>query len=328
MDDIIIIRVLSGKAEPIEERSLANWRSESSQNEQHFREVSAIWDWTGTTAPANDVESPPPPPSLETIVSQGDALGRQDVRLRFARGLGRKEIRPWAAAAVIAAVSLGVWIGRLGPAPEEVIGTEYAALSAAAATVALVDGSFVRLAPGSRLRFAERADYREAWLSGRGFFAVESDAERPFLVHTDLGEAQVLGTRFEMASGTTELRLIVVEGRVAVTATSGRAAEVSGGQVARLGTNGDFSVETVENVYDLLDWPGGVLLFQSTPLLQVVEELSAHFGVTIELEDAALSARTVTAWFGDESLEEVVESICLLVQAECDVDAGGVIIGG
>ena len=212
MDDIIIIRVLSGKAEPIEERSLASWRSESSQNEQHFREVSAIWDWTGTTAPANDVESPPPAPTLETIVSQGDALGRQDVRLRFARGLGRKEIRPWAAAAVIAAVSLGVWIGRLGPAPEEIIGTEYAALIAEAATVALVDGSFVRLAPGSRLRFAERAELREAWLSGRGFFAVESDAERPFLIHTDLGEARVLGTRFEMASGTTELRLIVVEG--------------------------------------------------------------------------------------------------------------------
>ena len=46
MDDIII-RVLNGKAEPIEELRLANWRSESSQNEQHFMEVSAIWDWTG-----------------------------------------------------------------------------------------------------------------------------------------------------------------------------------------------------------------------------------------------------------------------------------------
>ena len=327
MDDIII-RVLNGKAEPIEERRLANWRSESSQNEQHFREVSAIWHWTGTAAAANDAESLPPRPTLETIISQGDALGRQDVRRRFARGLGRKEIRPWAVAAVIASVSLGVWIGRVGPAAEEVIGTEYAAVAAEAATVALADGSFIRLAPGSRVRFAERAELREAWLSGRGFFAVESDAERPFLVHTDLGEARVLGTRFEMASGTAELRLIVVEGRVAVTATSGRAAEVSRGQVARLGTNGDFSVETVANVYDLLDWPGGILLFQSTPLPWVLEEVSAHFGVTIGLDDPALTTRTVTAWFGDETLDEVVESICLLVQAECDIDAGGVSIGG
>ncbi len=327
MDDIII-RVLNGKAGPIEERRLANWRSESYQNEEHFREVSALWGWTETAVPSNDRESLPAPPTLETIISRGDALGRQDVRRRFARGLGRKEIRPWAAAAVIAAVSLGIWIGRMGPAAEEIIGTEYAAVGAEAATVALDDGSFIRLAPGSRVRFAERAELREAWLSGRGFFAVESDAERPFVVHTDVGDVRVLGTRFELTSETAELRLVVVEGRVGLAATNGRSAEVSNGQVARLGANGDFSVETVANVYDLLDWPGGVLLFQSTPLPQVLEEVSAHFGVRIELDDPALTDRTVTAWFGDESLEEVVESICLLVQAECDIDAGGVSIGG
>ena len=327
MDDIII-RVLNGKAEPIEELRLANWRGESSQNEQYFREVSAIWQWSGTASPANDSQSVPPPPSLEAIVSQGEALRRRDIRLRFARGIGRKEIWPWAAAAVIAAVSLGVWIGRIGPAPIEVMGTEYFAGSTEAATVALADGSFVRLAPGSRVRFVEHPELREAWLSGRGFFGVESDAERPFVVHTDLGEARVLGTRFEMASDGAELKVLVVEGRVAVTSTNGRAAEVSRGQVARLGTNGDFSVETVENVYDALDWPEGMLLFQSTPLPQVVEEVAAHFGVTITLDDPALTGRTVTAGFGDETLDEVVESICLLVQAECDIDADEVRIGG
>ena len=294
MDDIII-RVLTGKAESLEELRLDNWRAESSENEQYFREVSAIWDGAETSSPANDPESLPPAPSVESIVSQGEALRRQDIRRRFARGIRRKEIRPWAAAAVIAAVSLGVWIGRMGPSATELIGTEYVTGSTEAATVALDDGSFIRLAPGSRLRFAEHVDLREAWLSGRGFFAVQSDSERPFVIHTDLGEARVLGTRFELANGGGELRVIVVEGRVAVTSTKGRAAEVSRGQVARLGINGDFSVETVENVYDLLDWPGGILLFQSTPLPWALEEISAHFGVPIGLNDPALTTRTVTA---------------------------------
>ena len=334
MDDIII-RVLSGRAEPIEERRLANWRAESPQNEQHFKEVSAIWDWTGgetvanaSDTVANDSKPRPSPPTVDAILRQGDALRRREVRLRFARGLGRKEIRPWAAAAVIAAVSLGVGIGRMGTGVEGVIGTEYAAGGAEAATVALADGSFVRLAPGSRVRFAEDGEFREAWLTGRGFFAVESDVEQPFLVHTDLGDARVLGTRFEVTSEATELKVLVVEGRVAVTGTRGRTTEVSRGQVARLGVNGDFSVETIENIYELLDWPGGVLVFQSTPLPLVVEAVSAHFGVTIGLDDPALTARTVTAWFGDETLDEVIESICLLVQAECGIDADGVSIGG
>jgi ferric-dicitrate binding protein FerR (iron transport regulator) len=160
MDDIII-RVLSGKAEPIEELRLANWRAESSQNEQYFTEVAAIWDWAGAPLPANVSESLLPPPSLETIVSQGEALRRQDVRLRFARGIGWEEIRPWAAAAVIAAVSLGVWIGRLGPSADEVMGTEYFTGSTEAVTVALADGSFIRLGPGSRVRFVEHAGLRE-----------------------------------------------------------------------------------------------------------------------------------------------------------------------
>ena len=327
MDDIII-RVLNGQAEPIEELRVDNWRAESSENEQHFREVSAIWEWSGMGTSVPDSESIPTPPPLEDILRRGEALERKDVRLRFARGLWRKEIRPWAAAAVIAAVSLGVWIGRVGPNTEALVGTEYAAVGTEATTVALADGSFVRLAPGSRVRFAERAGLREAWMDGRGFFAVESDAERPFLVHTDLGEARVLGTRFEVASEDSELTVLVVEGRVAVTATDGSAAEVARGQVARLGANGDFSVETVENVYDLLNWPGGVLVFQSTPLPRVVEEVSAHFGVTIEMDDPALASRTVTAWFVDETLDEVVESLCLLVQAECETDVDGVTIGG
>ena len=163
MDDIII-RVLTGKAESIEELRLDNWRAESSENEQYFREVSAICDWAETSSPAHDPESLPTAPSVEAIISQGEALRRQDIRRRFARGIRRKEIRPWAAAAVIAAVSLGVWIGRMGPSGTEVMGTEYVAGSTEAATVALDDGSFIRLASGSRLRFAEHVDLREAWL--------------------------------------------------------------------------------------------------------------------------------------------------------------------
>ena len=142
------------------------------------------------------------------------------------------------------------------------------------------------------------------------------------MVHTDLGDTRVLGTRFEVSSRDDDFRVIVVEGRVAVTSTLGQSAEVAKGQVASLSTNGDFSVTTVDDVYALLDWADGMLLFQGTPLAQVAEEVSAHFGVTVSVQDG-LSARTLTAWFADESLDEVVESICLLVQAECERDPDG-----
>ena len=318
------MRVLSGEAGPIGERRLATWRAETPQNDRHFQDVSTIWRYSGIPSVHDGRMSSPP--SVETFVHRGEALRRQNERRRFVRGFGRREIWPWAAAAAVATVSLGIWIGR-GVAPGGgLAGSKFVAASAEATTVALSDGSFVRLDQGSTLRFAGGGESREAWLSGRAFFGVASDPQRPFVVHTDFGETRVLGTRFDVRSGDDELRVIVIEGRVAVTSTRGRAIELTKGQVATMASNGDFSVATVDDPYALLDWDDGTLVFQGTSLAQVVEEVAAHFGVTVTVEDE-LSTRRITAWFGDDSLDEVVESICLLVEAKCEIGTDSVRIG-
>lgn len=315
--DELIFRVLRGEAEPIEELRLAKWRAESRDNHAHFSDVRAIWTATGSIA--DDQEPIPAPPTVESLINRGEARRRSDVRRRFARALRRPQVWPMAAAAAIAMVSLGVWIGGGERAGSDLAGTEFLAGSTEASTFALSDGSFVRLAPGTRVRFAEDGDVREVWLSGRAFFGVTSDPDRPFVIHTTLGEARVLGTRFEVAERDDELRVIVIEGRVSMTSNRGRLSEVEAGQVGRLAANGDFSVTTVDDVYSLLDWEGGLLVFQGTPLAQVAEEVGAHFGVPVTLGDE-LPALTLTAWFGDDSLNEVAESICLLIRAECTID--------
>lgn len=192
-------------------------------------------------------------------------------------------------------------------------------------TVALADGTVVRLAAGSTLRFAADAERREAWLTGRAFFGVRHEAERPFVVHTDLGQTRVLGTRFEVRHSDDELRVVVVEGRVSVSGSSGRSTDVNPGQVVRLGANGDFSL-TTEDVQALLDWEQGLLVFQATPLSTVADELDRHFGVGVDLR-ADLAERRITAWFDDEPLEEVVSSICLVVGVPCTVDRDSVFVG-
>ena len=226
--DELIIRVVSGEAEPIEKRRLAEWRAEATQNDRHFQDVAAIWQASEAVPDARIS----PPPAVETIVSRGESLRRRDERRRFTRGLSRRENWPWAAAAAIVAISLGVWIGRGERMGGELAGTEFIVGSAEATTVALSDGSFVRLDAGTTVRFAGGRDSREAWLSGRALFGVASDPQRPFVVHTDLGDTRVLGTRFEVRSRDDHFRVIVVEGRVAVTSTLGRSTEVAKGQVA------------------------------------------------------------------------------------------------
>ena len=322
--DELIIRVLSSDAGPLEERRLARWRALSAENEQHYQDVARIWNASPAPALPEDRDLAPPPPEL--IAARGQALRDRERRAGLARthaGRGRWAL---AAAAVVAAVSIGVWVGDETADPPGGEWTEFAAGNSEGTTVALSDGSFVRLDAGATLQFRMGGGQREASLSGRAFFGVASDPARPFIVETALGDTRVLGTRFEVDAGSTNLRVLVVEGRVAVSASQGRATELGRGQIARVAEGGDFSVTSVDDVYEHLDWPGGLLLFQGTPLPQVAEEIAAHFSVPVSL-GAEVEGRTLTAWFDDEALEEVVESICLILQAACEVGPGSVRIG-
>jgi ferric-dicitrate binding protein FerR (iron transport regulator) len=78
-----------------------------------------------------------------------------------------------------------------------------------------------------------------------------------------------------------------------------------------------------EDVWTLLEWPAGLLLFQATPLREVAGEIGRHFGRPVEV-DSTVARRRVTAWFEDESLDEVVSAVCLVAGVKCEVRAARV----
>jgi transmembrane sensor len=155
-------------------------------------------------------------------------------------------------------------------------------------------------------------------LDGVAFFAVASDSSTAFTVSTEAGEAEVLGTRFELRADSDSLRLVVVEGIVALDAEGARV-EVGRGTISRVMSGSAPTPPRPADVWDILDWSGGLLIFQSTPLAEVMAEVSAQFGVEVNLSDSALATRTVTAWFDSEPLEEVVHTVCQVVGASCTV---------
>ena len=202
---------------------------------------------------------------------------------------------------------------------------EFATGSTETVTVTLTDGTFVRLAPNSRLRLPADGEKREVWLDGRGYFAVAEDASHPFTVRTRVGEALVLGTRFEIRIQEDDLRLAVAEGRVALSAGA-EEVEVEAGEVSHVQKGLKPSVVKVADVRDLLDWPGGLLVFQSTPLDGVGQELERHFGVRFEITDPVVAQRKVTGRFTDESLDEVVTAVCRATSARCSIEGERVVV--
>ena len=312
--DEVIIRLLQGRASEAEAARLQRWRRQSGKNETHFREVEQTWRLLALAEPLDDAR----PRAV------WDARRERPVVVRHRSGnagRGRHWRRVAAVAAAIALIALATQgLDRPDTPPNSLAATEFVTSEDENATVRLGDGSVVRLGPESRVRVAATDKERGLWLEGQAFFAVAPDPARPFVVRTDAGEARALGTRFDVLIRDDAMTVLVVEGSVSVSA-GGEEVEVGPSQMSHQERGAGPSVVTVEDPERMLGWMGRFLVFQSTPLSQAAVEIEARYGFRIGLADSVIAQRTITAWFTDQDLHEVLTTICRVANARCSIGA-------
>lgn len=326
MDDDTLARVLSDRATVAERRAVLAWRRMSGDNERKYQALAHLLELTSS---ADHRRRPGPQPSAREIIARSDRAKRAgETRplesISGERSFGRSRGR-WLSGAVAAAagvvIALGVsqFLDTSEPVPS--FGAkEFATGPSEKATVVLTDGTVVRLAGDSRLRVPQGASDRDVSLTGRAFFAVARDESRPFTVRTSTGNLRVLGTRFAVDALGEDLRLVVVEGRVALSESGEEdETEVAANQMARIVKGRHLPVVRVADANALADWVGNFLAFQDTPLRDAALEIEREYGVTIEILDSGLADRTITAWFAGWELDEVMEVVCIVARAQCEV---------
>ncbi len=322
--DELILKYLGGEATDVEVRRLKDWRAASPENERRVRELEAIWAGLGRIPTATHG----PRPRVEDLVGEAEARRARSRSKQSRRAFVRSGWAGYglAAAAILVLVLVGTSIWGDGPTRAPALAPVRSAVGVGqVVTMTLSDGSYVHLAEGARLDFPAEAGRREVVVDGRAFFAV-ARAPDPFTVRTPIAELTVRGTRFEVRTGGDLLRLVVVDGIVDVAGPGGRA-RVVGGQVATVRTGGAPEVATVEDVWPLLDWPGGVLAFQRTPLRDVARELARYYGVEVAVPDSAVAALRVTGSFHGDSLTEVVDAVCAVTGIQCDRTGSRIVLG-
>lgn len=321
--DELIVAALQGSATPSQERELLTWRQQSGANERYYQDFVETWTMT---AGADDVIGIGSPPSANAIIRRADI---ETIDSPFAHQRTRRPAR-WgariAAAAAVVLLSVSVWQLRQNTPLDLGFGAEEFVTGAGqTATVALRDGTVIRLAPESRLRLTGNLHEREVSLTGRAYFAVAHREGKPFRVRSIAGDVTVLGTRFDLRTDREDLRLVVVEGRVAVSAR-GHENEVRAGEMNEVVEGTLLPVAKAANVESTLDWTGRFLAFQSTPLEQVAREIERQYDVDVQIMDDVLAERTITTWLSDRSLEDVLRIVCAVAVAECSADDGVVTI--
>lgn len=106
-------------------------------------------------------------------------------------------------------------------------------------TIALADGSTVRLAPGSAIAVDRHRDRRDVrLLKGEAYFEVAHDPTRPFHVQTKDARVTVLGTGFNVRRGVAGTDVAVRHGRVRVERNAGDVVVLNGGDWTRAVSGG------------------------------------------------------------------------------------------
>jgi ferric-dicitrate binding protein FerR (iron transport regulator) len=184
----------------------------------------------------------------------------------------------------------------------------------------------VRLGPESRLAVVSGGSQRQVTLEGRAFFAVTHDARRPFRVITPAGTARVLGTRFELEAQVADMRLVVVEGSVAL-ASNDSEVQVRSGQMTEVRGGRAGPVRSAPSMAQLSsEWMGRFLVFQDTPLRSAAREIEELYDVEVRILDPTLGERTLTMWSSSRPLEDVLTVACSVIDVSCRIDGRTVTI--
>lgn len=185
----------------------------------------------------------------------------------------------------------------------------------------LEDGTKVALGARSHMDVSFRADERRVNLKeGEAFFAVTPDKNRPFLVQAGDTLIRVLGTKFNVRRNGGTVNVDVFEGRVEVikpdTSLLTLKSEhyiLTAGQ--RVKSAHEEVVQQLTNIDPMAvaGWRTGLLKYDNVSLKEVIADANRYSASPIIVMSGALDERAVTMAFGTDQIDQMIESLALLL---------------
>ncbi len=187
--------------------------------------------------------------------------------------------------------------------------------------ILLSDGSSVLLNAESVVKFPERftGDTREMWLEGEAYFEVNDEAERSFRVHAYGALIEVLGTSFNINTRLLEnggVNVVVSEGVVSLRSgveSNEQAVIIKKGMMSSWNEKTGVSTPVKIDLQRTLAWVRGELMFDSTPLTEVITQLERRYNIIIKVEDESILHRRLTANYNVEPIDEIIKNVALSV---------------
>jgi len=233
------------------------------------------------------------------------------------------------AASLLLVVSLGVWQMSVSGLPEQKP-FFVEVKSGDKAQLVLPDGSAVKLNSASSLTydFSDRS-VRKVSLTGEAFFEVSKDKSKPFIVQVGELNIEVLGTSFNVSS--------YGEGNLIETSLLEGSIKLSGENLAH-----DYVLHPSEKaIYnretktirieptdngDETAWMQNRLVFDSEPLVSVIDKIERWYGVNIDLQCPEIAQDKISGSFSGEQLMYVMEALKMQYNVDYSINGNDVTI--
>jgi transmembrane sensor len=269
-----LVARLQGEIDEAERRAIFDWVEADPRHAVAFARMEAAWEMAARLR-ANPPAITAAPPITDGF---GDAwLSRRNVVVGFV------------AASIIGGAGAAAWryFGDVDL---------YRTRVGERRTVALSDGSHVRLNTASTIEVAMKKDRRWVHLvQGEALFEVSHDARRPFLVDAASARLRAVGTAFNVRIRDSVVELTVTEGVVAVAQAGdyvhrpkGSHISAGGGAIIRSGAVAP-TVLGGQVLRQRTAWRDGVIELDGETLPQAVEEFNRYRTQPIVVGDARLA---------------------------------------
>jgi ferric-dicitrate binding protein FerR (iron transport regulator) len=157
--------------------------------------------------------------------------------------------------------------------------------------IKLDDGTEVKLNAATTIRYPVglKGNIREVYLEGEAFFNVTPDPKRPFIVHCNLANVEVLGTSFNIRTYDSSFRAALVSGAVAITTQEGEKVKLNPGYTATLDTHIPQLLVSAYKPDTVLGWLSGTYRFENTPLREVCRMAERVYNIRILINSKELA---------------------------------------
>ena len=319
--EALIMSYLDGQCSAEEAHELLLWVAESEENRLYFNSLKdqfEVWNLTDFAMPEldeADVEA-----ALDAVNAKIDAIEEIEPNVVQMPWLRRnyKYVSGVAAALVIA-----LFVGFLVRNPFNSTVT-YAYNGQNESSYTLPDGTSVDFNSEGTISYPKHftKSERSVDFEGVAYFDVAKDETKPFVLHCNNMDIEVLGTSFLLNADKDAERYTVdlYTGKVKMTAfdEKGKAlAQVEVNPGERGVWNADESelkMMTYSEVKEDELQTNHVLVFDNEKLSKIVEALEYIYKVEIDLSESCASKKLTARFSDDESIDDVLETIAVVTE--------------